>query len=497
MEYFGNRKYFAVSILYHTQIMRYIMNRIMKFVKDVLKITLIMLVFLGVILLSIGLFSNNDNHKNNHLSETVNQKVTSIVNDIFEEKKVVYNTLEDVFVAIQNAESEERMSELDLIFAEKISQYPFDSLLTVIHHFDSTKYFYQVLDSIKIRTQHEGLIAFSKVYKSDIDKEWADSLFAETISRSSLDSLLADIHYFDSTKYFNQVLDSIEVRALNDGMLAISKVYQSNIDTAWADVVDCDIIEVLDDIPVTEHKELIPYYIGTDYETEICESYIYKIDKTLNDMRAELSESLGNDVDSLFEEPLRNDIADIYEEFLGGFLGYKNITNNVIRKEKTRNKKFTDIWYNKVIQKKYDQKYSDIVKKRGGKYLHDRKAYLRQLTLSAPKSYHFKRVLLKPNFEVMRYAVDKKQNRAFKDAAFAGVGIATWSLTGWLLCGSIVGETALDLGLDNLEMFKDPEEFFIENQKQYAKNQYAVHIAGMIRDFQKEDSLILNDARTW
>ena len=478
--------------------MRYIMNRIMKFVKDVLKITLIMLVFLGVILLSIGLFSNNDNHKNNHLSETVNQKVTSIVNDIFEEKKVVYNTLEDVFVAIQNAESEERMSELDIIFSEKISQYPFDSLLTVIHHFDNTKYFYQVLDSIKIRTQHEGLIAFSKVYKSDIDKEWADSLFAEKISRSSLDSLLADIHYFDSTKYFNQVLDSIEVRALNDGMLAISKVYQSNIDTAWADVVDCDIIEILESIPVAKHKELIPYYIGTGYENEICESYIYKIDKALNDMRSELSESLENDVDSLFEEPLRNDIADIYEEFLGGILGFNNIKNNLARKRKTTNEIFYDIWYNKVIQKKYDQRYSEIEKKRGSKYLHDRKAYLRQLTLFAPKSYHFKRVLLKPNFEVMRYAVDNKQYRPFKKAALAVVGgIATYYLRGWYLYGFIAGEGALDLGLENLEMFKDPEEFFIENQYRYAKNQYAIHIAGMIRDFQIEDSLIVKDARTW
>ena len=474
------------------------MNRIKEFVKDVLEITLTMLFFLGVILLSIVLFSNNDDQKNDHLPETANnKKVAPIVNDFFEEKEVVYNSLEDVFVAIQNAESEERGSELDIIFAEKISQYPFDSLLTVIHHFDSTKYFYQVLDSIKIRTQHEGFIAFSKVYKSDIDKDWADSLFAETISRSSLDSLLADIHFFDSTKYFNQVLDTIKVHALNDGLLAISKVYQSNLDTAWADVVDCDIIEVLNDIPVTEHKELIPYYIGTDYENEICESYIYKIDKALNDMRSELTESLGNDVDSLFEEPLKNDIADIYEEFLGGFFGYKNITNNVIRKEETRNKIFTDIWYNKVIQKKYDQRYSDIVKKRESKYLHDRKAYLRQLTLFAPKSYHFKRVLLKPNIEVMQYAVDKKQNRAFKNAAFVGVGIATCGLTGWILCGSIVGEAALDWGLDNLEMFKDPEEFFIENQYRYAKNQYAIHIAGMIRDFQMEDSLIIKDARTW
>jgi hypothetical protein len=97
----------------------------------------------------------------------------------------------------------------------------------------------------------------------------------------------------------------------------------------------------------------------------------------------------------------------------------------------------------------------------------------------------------------MQYAVEKKQNRAFKNAAFTGVGIATGSLAGWLLCGSIIGETALDWGLDNLEMFKDPKEFFIENQKQYAKNQYAIHIAGMIRDFQIEDSLIVKDARTW
>ena len=84
----------------------------------------------------------------------------------FENNNPELSTLVDVYHAIQLENSDSRKKELENLFADKLSENSLDSLINIIGLFSDSTYYQQVLDTIEIRALKEGPIAISKVYKT-------------------------------------------------------------------------------------------------------------------------------------------------------------------------------------------------------------------------------------------------------------------------------------------------------------------------------------------
>ena len=326
------------------------------------------------------------------------------------------------------------------------------------------------------------------------DKEYAsykqqlDSQFNQRISEYTLDELLDDVGYFKDTPYYQQVVDSIEVRALEEGALSISKVYKAAIDSCWDVVVDYEIYDVIDDIPIEEHKELLPYYIDTEYQNRIFSAYYNRIEQYLSDIRCEMIDSILNDVNRSFDETLDKDIAAIYDEFLGGTLGWNNFKNNIFQTKEATNKKFLAIWKRQMASGRYSEKYNDYVRKWLSVYKKKRQTYLSQIGESADVPNIATDLEIAPNMEVMRNAVHNKTNRTYLSTA---VDVVTLPLGGWGAIAALAGATALDYGLDCTDTFKDPEQDFINNEYKHVSNLLTEHLYKIDKLLQDKDSLTM------
>ena len=321
-------------------------------------------------------------------------------------------------------------------------------------------------------------------YKSELESQ-----FSRKIAECDLESLLLDVPYFRGSSYYQQVVDSIELRAWDEGALSISKVYKAGIDSSWASVVEFDILEVIDIIPIEEHKELLPYYLGSEYQKAIFSAYYNRIEQNLSAIRYELMDSLLNDVNSFIGDKIYDDIAIIYDDFIGGFWG--NISNNVFRDKEETNKLFDSIWNKQMMSKRYTEVYNKSIKNRYAYYKSKKTGLLSKIAITPTMPDTIPKLSITPNIEVMRNAVEIRNNIFYKNIAFTTVGVVTLPLGGWIGLAAFAGQTALDVGLDFEESFKDPEKNFITNEYIHVSNLITKHLYQMDKQLQENDSLIV------
>ena len=334
-----------------------------------------------------------------------------------------------------------------------------------------------------------------QVENSESKKKELENLFAKKVSENSLDSLINLINLFSDSIHYQQVLDTIEFRAMNEGVFAISKVYKSGIDKEWGAVVESEILELIDVIPLTTHKELLGYYLNTDYHKAFTNSYLDRIDGSLSKLRDELIGSLLNDTDSLFSGNVKNTVSSIYEDFLGGTLGWNNIKNNVFRTQETTNKLFLQIWNNKISEQGFENKFKCCVDIRLKHYYQKYDSLCFIIDYSKPVTRIDKSIKIYPNMDVMSFAVDKKLNRFYKNSAVTTVSLITLPLGGWAAVAAFAGETTMDLGLDFIEQFKDPEEYFIINEYTHVCNLFTKKLSEIDKLLEEADSKLVNDLK--
>lgn len=330
---------------------------------------------------------------------------------------------------------------------------------------------------------------------SESRKEELEILFAKKLSENSLDSLISIISIISDSTYYQQVLDTIEFRALNGGVIPISKVYKSGIDKEWGAVVESEILELINVIPLTTHKELLGYYLNTDYYKAFTNSYLDRIDGSLSKLRYELIDSLLNDTDSIFSGNVKNTISSIYEDFLGGTLGWNNIKNNVFRSQETTNKLFLQIWNNKISEQGFENKFKCCVDIRLKHYYQKYDSLCFIIDYSKPVTRIDKSIKIYPNMDVMSFAVDKKLNRFYKNSAVETVGLITLPLGGWAAVAAFAGEATMDFGLDYIEQLKDPEKYFIESEHTHVCNLFTNKLSEIDKLLEDADSKLINDLK--
>ena len=336
----------------------------------------------------------------------------------------------------------------------------------------------------------------------DSRKKELENLFADKLSENSLDSLINIIGLFSDSTYYQQVLDTIEIRALQEGPIAISKVYKTGLDDLWGDVVEEEIINHIDRIPIEVHQKILPYFSNTELEERIRQTFISRVEYFLQDERYCLMDSLFSDVNQTFAEQVEQDINSIYEEFLGwkddhgksvsswfknlvgNAIDWNNIKNNVLKTKAETNRIFLEIWNNKMNSEKYILPFKHIIDNRLLSYNENVNHYLGAIHFEQSDFQISSMSAILPNIEVMRDAVNQKTKIFYKNATFTSIDLVT---SGWYGVAAFAG----DIGTDYLEEFKDPKSYFIEREKLQVYNQYTIKLAQIDSALQERDSIIV------
>mgnify|MGYP007069887519 CR=1 FL=1 len=280
------------------------------------------------------------------------------------------------------------------------------------------------------------------------------------------------------------------------------------MDDLWGDVVEEEIINHIDRIPIEVHQKILPYFSNTELEERIRQTFISRVEYFLQDERYYLMDSLFSDVNQTFAEQVEQDINSIYEEFLGwkdehgksvsswfknlvgNAIDWNNIENNVLKTEAETNRIFLEIWNNKMNSEKYILPFKHIIDNRLLSYNENVNHYLGAIHFEQSDFQISSMSAILPDIEVMRYAVNQKTKIFYKNATFTSIGLVTFP-PGWYGVAAFVGITAGEIGTDYLEGFKDPESYFKEREKLQVCNQYTIKLAQIDSALQERDSIIV------
>lgn len=314
-------------------------------------------------------------------------------------------------------------------------------------------------------------------------------LFSEKLLSYSVDDLLNMVSKYPKKGFNDIVIHVLETKAIEEGPISISKVYQSGIDKEWYIIVEMWVIELLSDFSNAELHELLPYYYDSDYYDQIAYTLSSNLSGELDDLRMECIGEIMMTVDSVMPSVISSSISEVYESFFGGFFDYNNYRYNVFSSKDNTNYKFSEIWEEKINQSHlgnfFYRKMADPLEY----YVIKRDSILHEIGEEQSIDIPTKIPKFSYNYDVMRNTVERNYRRGVKDGTLTSIGLVTAPVGGWMGGLLFVGDFTLDFGLESMSMFESPEEYFKHNQLQYVYNQ----IVNYVNNF--DISLKSNDER--
>jgi len=313
----------------------------------------------------------------------------------------------------------------------------------------------------------------------------AEKYIINELDSISFDSLLVYAPTFKDTQYQDTLIEYLEFEAMDRGALEVTKVFKLDMDDDFADYIPELVIDQLGDMNLSVIRDLLPYYKGTEFYTEVQTGFFDKLDERMLNAETHYYTHVSDKMSGV-DDKLKKDVTVFYNEL---FASSTKTLMTKFKSKKERNQAFVKKWSELINKKHYITKFGKAVSEAKSSYLKEIDSVWRDAGINSVK-YSLStapNIKIKPDIVAFEKTLSAKSKESAIHVASKAMDII--SLTGcigWTIQGLCF---VADIGYSMLT--EDQEEYFVESQVVITLNQLTKETEKYFQQIEKENNQIV------